>query len=57
VLSQAAVPSLAIGEPIIVRERSVPLASAVSEDDRTAHRAFIATLGENAIWRDYLSSD
>jgi hypothetical protein len=29
----------------------------VTEDDRTAHRAFIATLGEKAIWRDYLSSN
>ena len=57
VLSQAAVPSQAIGEPIIVRERLVPLTSTVTEDDRAAHRAFIATLGENAIWRDYLSSN
>jgi hypothetical protein len=29
----------------------------VTEDDRTAHRAFIVTLGEKAIWRDYLSSN
>jgi hypothetical protein len=29
----------------------------VTEDDRAAHRAFIATLGDNAIWRDYLSSN
>ena len=57
VLSQAAVPSQAIGEPIIVRERLVPLTSTVTEDDRAAHHAFIATLGENAIWRDYLSSN
>ena len=57
VLSQAAVPSQAIGEPIIVRERLVLLTSTVTEDDRAAHRAFIATLGDNAIWRDYLSSN
>jgi DNA polymerase III subunit epsilon len=56
VLSQAAMPSQAAGEPIIVRERTLPLLTSVTEDDRTAHRAFIATLGENAIWRDYLSS-
>jgi len=56
VLSQAAAPSLAIGEPIIVRRRTVALISAITEDDRTAHRAFIATLGENAIWRDYLGA-
>ncbi len=42
---------------IIVRERLIPLIISVSEDDRAAHRAFIATLGENAIWRDYLSSN
>ena len=57
VLSQAAMPSQAIGEPIIVRERLVPLTSTVTEDDRAAHHAFIATLGDNAIWRDYLSSN
>jgi len=56
VLSQAAVPSHTIGEPIIVRQRLVPLSSALTEDDRAAHRAFIATLGENAIWRDYLGA-
>jgi DNA polymerase III subunit epsilon len=57
VLSQAAVPSRAIGEPIVLRARLVPLPTAVTDDDRTAHRAFIATLGEHAIWRDYLSSN
>jgi DNA polymerase III subunit epsilon len=57
VLSQAAMPSQAIGEPIIVRERLVRLTSTVTEDDRAAHRAFVATLGEKAIWRDYLSSN
>jgi DNA polymerase III subunit epsilon len=56
VLSQAVGPSLAIGEPIIVRQRPVPLVSAVTEEDRAAHHAFIATLGENAIWRDYLGA-
>jgi len=57
VLSQAASPGQAIGEPIILRERPVSLPSAVTEDDRAAHRAFIATLGDNAIWRDYLRSN
>jgi DNA polymerase III subunit epsilon len=57
ILSQAAVPGLAAGEPIIVRARIVPLAVRISEEERTAHRAFIATLGDHAIWRDYLSPD
>src|SRR6516165_2521591 len=56
ILSQAATPGQAIGKPIILRERLAPLPSAITDDDRAAHRAFIATLGDNAIWRDYLSS-
>jgi DNA polymerase-3 subunit epsilon len=39
----------------IVQVRPVPLASRVSAHDLAAHRAFIATLGPNAIWREYLS--
>jgi DNA polymerase III subunit epsilon len=57
VLSQTAVPGLAAGEPIIVRERIVPLVVRITEEERAAHRAFIATLGDHAIWRDYLSPD
>jgi len=30
------------------------LAPRVSDADRAAHRAFVATLGEKALWRDYL---
>jgi DNA polymerase III subunit epsilon len=56
VLSQAASPSHTIGEPIVLRQRLLPLVSAVTEDDRAAHRAFIATLGDAAIWRDYLGA-
>jgi len=39
---------------VIKRERSVPLAPRISEADRAAHRAFVAGLGENAVWRNYL---
>jgi len=56
VLAQTNVAARAVGEPIIVRERLVPLIPAVTADERAAHRAFIATLGDNAIWRDYVSS-
>src|SRR5579871_2350984 len=38
VLSQASAPSLAVGEPIIVRQRPVALVRAVTEDDLAAHR-------------------
>jgi DNA polymerase III subunit epsilon len=55
VLSQTVLPERAFGEPIIVRERLVPLAVVITDDERAAHRAFIATLGESPIWRDYVS--
>jgi DNA polymerase III subunit epsilon len=57
VLSQASASGQVVGEAIIVRERTVPLVAVISAEERAAHRAFIATLGENAIWRDYVSSD
>ena len=56
VLSQAA-PDRAAGELIVVRKRPAPLAIRVTAEVRTAHRDFIASLGESAIWRDYVSSD
>jgi len=57
VLSQATMPGQASGERIIVRERLMPLLVTITAEERMAHRAFIATLGENAIWHDYVSSD
>jgi DNA polymerase-3 subunit epsilon len=39
----------------IVRVRPVPLLPRVSAAEREAHRAFVATLGEKAIWNDYLA--
>ena len=39
----------------IVQVRPVPLVPCISAEDVAAHRAFVATLGPNAIWRDYLS--
>jgi DNA polymerase-3 subunit epsilon len=41
----------------IVQVRPVPLAPRVTAADLAAHRAFVATLGPNAIWREYLSDD
>ena len=55
VLSQAAI--VAPGEIIAVRERSMPLPSRLTADAQAAHRRFIASLGENAVWRDYVSLD
>jgi DNA polymerase-3 subunit epsilon len=39
------------------RTRPLPLAPRLTEDDCIAHRAFVATLGESAIWNDYSSGN
>ncbi|HML06591.1 MAG TPA: DNA polymerase III subunit epsilon [Xanthobacteraceae bacterium] len=57
VLAQAVMSGQASGEPIIVRMRPVPLLARVTAEERAAHRRFIASLGESAIWRDYVSWD
>jgi DNA polymerase-3 subunit epsilon len=38
------------------RQREVPLAPRITEEDRLAHRAFIATLGDRPIWNDFLAA-
>jgi len=38
------------------RQRETPLAPRVSEEDRLAHRAFVATLGDKPIWNDFLAA-
>jgi DNA polymerase-3 subunit epsilon len=57
ILSQTATPAAVPGHVIVVRERPTPLAARLSAEEREAHRQFIASLGDAAIWRDYLSSD
>jgi DNA polymerase III subunit epsilon len=37
----------------LVRVRPQPLPPRVTADDRNAHRAFVATLGSDAVWLDY----
>jgi DNA polymerase-3 subunit epsilon len=36
------------------RQREVPLVPRITDADREAHRAFIATLGDKPIWHDFL---
>jgi DNA polymerase-3 subunit epsilon len=36
------------------RQRPEPLAARVTETDRAEHRAFIATMGDKAIWNEFL---
>jgi DNA polymerase III subunit epsilon len=38
------------------RQRPVPLAPRVTEADHLAHRDFVATLGDKAIWNDFLNA-
>jgi DNA polymerase-3 subunit epsilon len=57
VLSQTATPAVTAGAIMVMRERTVPLAPRLTDEERTAHRSFIVTLGDAAIWRDYLSLD
>jgi DNA polymerase III subunit epsilon len=57
VLSQTAAPAVAGGEAIVLRERPAPLAVRLTADERAAHRQFVASLGDHAIWRDYVGVD
>jgi DNA polymerase-3 subunit epsilon len=45
--------SVASGRRSVIRGRPEPLKARVSDAEREVHRAFIATLGDAAIWKDY----
>jgi DNA polymerase-3 subunit epsilon len=53
-----------IDEPILVQQTTVtvirlrpaPLSSRITDSEREAHLAFVATLGEKAIWHEYLGA-
>src|SRR3954453_17159403 len=38
------------------RQREVPLAPRITDEDRIAHRAFVATLGDKPIWNEFLGA-
>jgi DNA polymerase-3 subunit epsilon len=38
---------------VVVRVRPMPLTPRLTEEERDAHRGFIATLGDKAVWKDY----
>ncbi len=57
ILSQAATPAATGGKAIVLRGRPAPLGIRLTADEQAAHRRFIASLGDNAIWRDYVSLD
>ncbi len=56
-LAAAVGPAVARGGPAAARIRAVPLLPRLTEAERAAHRAFIATLGDKAIWKDYLPGE
>jgi DNA polymerase-3 subunit epsilon len=39
-----------------IRVRPIPLSQRITDAERAAHGAFIATLGEKAIWNDYAAA-
>jgi DNA polymerase III subunit epsilon len=45
---------IGVGGDVPRRQRAIPLVVRVSEEDRLAHRAFVATLGDKPIWNDFL---
>jgi DNA polymerase-3 subunit epsilon len=53
---KAAGQTISRGGTMILRERPAPLAARISESDRAAHSDFVATLGADALWRDYRPS-
>jgi DNA polymerase-3 subunit epsilon len=58
-LGLAAMPAskgAAASSSIAVRVRPAPLSPRVSAAERAAHGAFIATLGDKAIWKDYYAA-
>jgi DNA polymerase-3 subunit epsilon len=57
ILVEAGAPAMGSGPAVgSIRARPQPLLPRISPDERQAHAAFIATLGENAIWHEYLGS-
>ena len=55
ILAESDGPRMRAGHDGPRRQRETPLQPRVSDADREAHRAFIATLGDNALWKEYLS--
>ena len=46
--------SIGVDGVAAVRARPAPLTSPLTDAERAAHAQFVATLGDNAIWRNYL---
>ena len=44
------------GAIILPAGRARPTVDRISDQERASHAAFVATLGDNAVWRDYLGA-
>jgi len=51
----AAGPAWTVGAEAVLSVRTIVLVPRLTDIERAAHRAFVATLGEKAIWNDYLA--
>jgi DNA polymerase-3 subunit epsilon len=56
-LSSITAAAARISRQAALQPRPEPLKPRVTEMERDAHRAFVASLGENAIWQEYLPSE
>ncbi|MCG8562330.1 MAG: DNA polymerase III subunit epsilon [Hyphomicrobiales bacterium] len=45
------------GGPVAIRPRPEPLPPRLSESETASHREFVATLGDDALWKGYLAKD
>jgi DNA polymerase III subunit epsilon len=49
-------PTLAVARPVVdLGERPAPRLFAIAAGELAAHRALVASLGDNAIWKDYFA--
>ncbi|MDJ1158721.1 DNA polymerase III subunit epsilon [Chelatococcus sp. SYSU_G07232] len=55
--ASARVLTVAVAKGQRAAQRPLPLAPRLTEAERAAHAAFVATLGPQAIWRDYLGEN
>jgi DNA polymerase-3 subunit epsilon len=56
-LSHVTTTVISVGRKAALQPRPQPLQPRVTDGEREAHRAFVATLGESAIWRNYLPAE
>ena len=56
-LTTAAAAVTSVGQQTVLSVRPEPLPSRLTDAEREAHRAFVATLGDSPIWQKYLPAE